>query len=245
MAVAAAQRGEKQRVAAIIGDGALSGGMAFEALNNAGDLKDIDILVILNDNEMSISPAVGAINNYLGRILASRFYGKMQQGGRRILSGMPIMQRFAHRTHEHIKGMVLPGTLFEEFGFNYVGPIDGHNLPLLISTLSGLRDLPGPQFLHLVTVKGRGFEKAEADPVLYHGVGKFEPAHGIAPMKVEKNCSRRHTLRFLATGYVPLPPAYQIWSPLLRPCARAPVWLSLRRSFRPVILMWALPSSTP
>ena len=189
MAVAAAQRGEKQRVAAIIGDGALSGGMAFEALNNAGDLKDIDILVILNDNEMSISPAVGAINNYLGRILASRFYGKMQQGGRRILSGMPIMQRFAHRTHEHIKGMVLPGTLFEEFGFNYVGPIDGHNLPLLISTLSGLRDLPGPQFLHLVTVKGRGFEKAEADPVLYHGVGKFEPAHGIAPMKVEKNCS--------------------------------------------------------
>lgn len=185
MAVAARQLKEKRRVTAIIGDGALSGGMAFEALNNAGDLKNTDLLVVLNDNEMSISPAVGAINNYLGRVLASRFYGRMQRGGQRMLSGLPVMQRFARRAHEHLKGMVLPGTLFEEFGFNYVGPIDGHDLPLLVSTLSGLRDSAGPQFLHVVTVKGRGFKKAEADPVLYHGVSRFEPENGIAPMKVE------------------------------------------------------------
>ncbi|MGI9305703.1 MAG: 1-deoxy-D-xylulose-5-phosphate synthase [Gammaproteobacteria bacterium] len=185
MAAAAKRRGESRRVAAIIGDGALSGGMAFEALNNAGDMKDTDLLVILNDNDMSISPPVGAINNYLGRILASRFYGRMQRGGRRMLSGMPAMQRFARRAHEHLKGMVLPGTLFEEFGFNYVGPIDGHDIPVLISALSGLRQASGPQFLHIATVKGRGFAKAEKDPVLYHGVGAFKPEDGIAPMKVE------------------------------------------------------------
>lgn len=186
LAVAARQNNEARRVAAVIGDGALSGGMAFEALNNAGDMKNLDLLVVLNDNDMSISPPVGAINNYLGRILASNFYGKMQSSGRRMLSGMPAMQRFARRAHEHLKGMVLPGTLFEEFGFNYVGPIDGHDLPVLISTLSGLRSSAGPQFLHVVTVKGRGFKKAESDPVLYHGVGAFKPADGIAPMKVEK-----------------------------------------------------------
>ena len=185
MAAAARRRGEKRRVAAVIGDGALSGGMAFEALNNAGDMKDADLLIVLNDNDMSISPPVGAINNYLGRILASRFYGRMQSGGRRMLSGMPAMQRFARRAHEHLKGMVLPGTLFEEFGFNYVGPIDGHDIPVLISALSGLRAASGPQFLHVATVKGRGFAKAEKDPVLYHGVGAFRPEDGIAPMKVE------------------------------------------------------------
>ena len=172
---------------AVIGDGALSGGMAFEALNNAGVQQDVDLLVILNDNEMSISPAVGAVTNYLGRVLASRFYNRMQQGGRRMLSSLPAMQKFARRAHEHIKGMVLPGTLFEEFGFNYVGPIDGHDVDGLVKTLQVLRDAPGPRFLHVVTVKGKGFEKAENDPVLYHGVGKFEPAQGIAPMKVEKN----------------------------------------------------------
>ncbi|MGI9296648.1 MAG: 1-deoxy-D-xylulose-5-phosphate synthase [Gammaproteobacteria bacterium] len=191
MAVAAKQNGENRRVAAVIGDGALSGGMAFEALNNAGDMKDADLLVILNDNDMSISPPVGAINNYLGRILASRFYGRMQSGGRRMLSGMPAMQRFARRAHEHLKGMVLPGTLFEEFGFNYVGPIDGHDLSVLAPALSGLRAASGPQFLHIATVKGRGFQKAEKDPVLYHGVGAFKPEDGIAPMKVEPRRAKR------------------------------------------------------
>ena len=187
MAIAARQQQTDRRVVAIIGDGALSGGMAFEALNNAGVHKDANLLVILNDNEMSISPAVGAINNYLGRILASRFYNSVQRGGRRMLSGMPVMQQFARRAHEHLKGMVLPGTLFEEFGFNYVGPIDGHDVSLLVKTLRGLRDIPGPQFLHIVTVKGKGYERAEKDPVKYHGVASFEPKRGIAPMKVEKN----------------------------------------------------------
>lgn len=190
MAVAARQRGENRRTAAIIGDGALSGGMAFEALNNAGTMEDMNLLVVLNDNDMSISPPVGAIHKYLGRILASSFYGKMQSGGRRMLKGMPSVQRFARRAHEHLKGMVLPGTLFEEFGFNYVGPIDGHDMSLLVSTLSRLRKSSGPQFLHVSTVKGRGFARAEQDPVLYHGVGAFKPENGIAPMKVEPQKKR-------------------------------------------------------
>lgn len=185
MAAAARRQGDERRVVAVIGDGALSGGMAFEAMNNAGVRQDLNLLVVLNDNEMSISPAVGAVTKYLSRVLASRFYNRMQQGGRRMLSGVPVMQRFARRAHEHLKGMVLPGTMFEEFGFNYAGPIDGHDVERLAKTLQGLRGLPGPRFLHVVTVKGKGFGKAEADPVLYHGVGAFEPARGIAPMKVE------------------------------------------------------------
>ena len=185
MAIAAKQHGEKRSAIAVIGDGAMSGGMAFEALNNIGN-EDVDLLVILNDNEMSISPAVGALNNYLGRVLASGFYNRIQRGGRRMLAGLPTVQNFARRAHEHLKGMVLPGTLFEEFGLNYVGPIDGHDLSVLVPTLKGLRQTSGAQFLHVVTVKGKGFEKAEKDPVLYHGVGKFEPKSGIAPVKVEK-----------------------------------------------------------
>ena len=187
MAVAARSQQQQHHVAAVIGDGALSGGMAFEALNNAGVQHDLNLLVILNDNEMSISPAVGAVTNYLGRILASRFYNRIQQSGRQMLSAVPAMQKFARRAHEHIKGMVLPGTLFEEFGFNYVGPIDGHDVITLAKTLRVMRETPGPQFLHIVTVKGKGFKKAENDPVLYHGVGVFEPEKGIAPMKVETN----------------------------------------------------------
>ena len=184
---------KRRRVVAVIGDGAMSGGMAFEALNNAGAMEDADILVILNDNEMSISPAVGALNNYLGRVLASRFYNRIQSGGRKILSAVPAVQRFARRAHEHLKGMVLPGTLFEEFGFNYIGPIDGHDLSALVPTLRALRQTRGAQFLHIVTVKGKGFEKAEADPVLYHGVSPFKPIDGIAPLKVEKPATKTKT----------------------------------------------------
>ena len=191
MAVAARTKGEQRKVVAVIGDGALSGGMAFEALNNAGAHQDANILIILNDNEMSISPAVGAITNYLSRILASRFYSSMQRGGRKMLARMPTMQRFARRAHEHIKGMALPGTIFEEFGFNYVGPVDGHNVGTLVGILPTMLAASGPQFLHIVTVKGKGFEKAEADPVLYHGVGNFSPQQGIVPMKVEKNGGRK------------------------------------------------------
>ena len=193
MAVAARQRKDRRRVIAVIGDGALSGGMAFEALNHAGVQKDLDLLIVLNDNEMSISPAVGAITNYLSRILASRFYSNMQRGGRRILSGLPAMQRFARRAHEHLKGMVLPGTLFEEFGFNYVGPVDGHDVIPLTNTLKSLSASPGLQFLHVVTVKGKGYERAEQDPVGYHGVGSFKPESGLAPMKIEKDATPKKT----------------------------------------------------
>ncbi|MEZ5657183.1 MAG: 1-deoxy-D-xylulose-5-phosphate synthase [Burkholderiaceae bacterium] len=186
MAVASRQKGENQgrdrrRHVAVIGDGAMSAGMAFEAMNNAGVTSDIDLLVVLNDNEMSISPAVGALNNYLVRLLSGRFYSQVKDMGRAMLSRVPQVFELARKLEEHAKGMVAPSTLFEELGFNYVGPIDGHDLDMLIPTLQNLRELKGPQFLHIVTRKGQGYEHAEADPVLYHGPGKFDPASGIQP----------------------------------------------------------------
>lgn len=187
MAIANRQLQNERHAVAIIGDGALSGGMAFEALNNAGAQDKVNLLVILNDNEMSISPAVGAVSNYLSRILTSRFYTNMQRSGRQMLAKIPAMQRFARRAHEHIKGMVLPGTLFEEFGFNYAGPVDGHDVIGLVKSLRVLRETAGLQFLHVVTKKGKGYPNAEQDPVGYHGVGHFKPSDGIAPMKVEKS----------------------------------------------------------
>ena len=186
MAVASRQKGEssgreRRRHVAIIGDGAMSAGMAFEAMNNAGVTDDIDLLVILNDNEMSISPAVGALNNYLVRLLSGRFYTQVKDMGRAMLKNVPPMFELARKLEEHAKGMVVPGTLFEELGFNYVGPIDGHDLDMLVPTLQNLRELRGPQFLHIVTRKGQGYELAEADPVLYHGPGQFDPESGIQP----------------------------------------------------------------
>ena len=179
MAAAARLKGEKRRVVAVIGDGAMSAGMAFEALNNAGDA---DVLVILNDNDMSISEPVGALNHYLAKVLSSRLYDTVRRGGKEVLSKLPAPAReIAKRAEEHVKGMVLPGTLFEEFGFNYIGPIDGHDLDVLVPTLANVRKLGGPQFLHVVTKKGRGYAPAEADPILYHGVGRFDPAVGIVP----------------------------------------------------------------
>ncbi len=180
MAVAAKLNGEARRVVAVIGDGAMTAGMAFEALNNAGAM-DANLLVILNDNEMSISPNVGAMNSYLTRLLSGRFYNTLRRRGERLLANLPPIQELARRAEEHLKGMVTPGTLFEEFGFNYLGPIDGHDLDALIPTLENIRRLPGPQFLHVVTRKGKGYEQAEANPCLYHGVGKFDVADGIAP----------------------------------------------------------------
>jgi len=187
MAVAAKAKGEQRRVVAIIGDGAMSAGMAFEALNNAGAM-DANVLVILNDNEMSISEPVGALNNYLSRLLASRTYGKVRSVGKSVLSALPPVSRFARRWEEHMKGMVLPGTLWEEFGFNYIGPIDGHDVNLLVDTLNKIKDKPGPQFLHVLTRKGAGYDKAEDDPILYHGVPKFDHTAGIpaAPATVPK-----------------------------------------------------------
>jgi 1-deoxy-D-xylulose-5-phosphate synthase len=179
MAVAAQKAGLERRAVAIIGDGAMTAGQAFEALNNAGDM-DANLLVVLNDNDMSISNNVGALNNYLTKLLSSRFYNKVRSSGKKVLSAVPPMMEFAKRAEEHVKGMVMPGTLFEEFGFNYIGPIDGHDLDSLIDTLHNIKQLKGPQFLHIVTQKGKGFEPAEDNPNKFHGVGKFDPYNGDA-----------------------------------------------------------------
>jgi 1-deoxy-D-xylulose-5-phosphate synthase len=178
MAVAAKRKGEKRAVVAVIGDGAMSAGMAYEALNNAG-AADVNLLVILNDNDMSISEPVGAFNNYLARLLSGRLYNTVRRGGKEMLSKLPPVKELAKRWEEHMKGMVLPGTLFEEFGFNYIGPIDGHDLDTLVKTLANVKELSGPQLLHVMTRKGQGYDRAEADPILYHGVPRFDPAAGI------------------------------------------------------------------
>ena len=177
MAVAAQQSGSDRRAVAIIGDGAMTAGMAFEALNNAGAM-DANLLVILNDNDMSISSNVGALNNYLARLLSGRLYDRMRRSTEKVLGVAPPILELAKRAEEHVKGMMTPGTLFEEFGFNYIGPIDGHDLDVLIATLSNIRKLKGPQFLHVVTQKGHGFKPAEDNPGKFHGVGKFDPESG-------------------------------------------------------------------
>ena len=179
MAEAFHQTGSSQRAIAVIGDGAMTAGMAFEALNNAG-ATDLPLLVILNDNDMSISPPVGALNNYLAKLMSGQFYAKAKKAGDIVLSKMPPIRELAKRAEEHVKGMVTPGTLFEEFGFNYIGPIDGHDLDVLVETLKNIRQLSGPQFLHVVTKKGKGYDPAEANPCLYHGVTRFDPSAGIA-----------------------------------------------------------------
>ena len=179
MAVAARHTGETRHSIAVIGDGAMTGGMAFEALNNAGVIDDIRLLVILNDNDMSISPAVGALNRYLARLMSGRFYAAAKHAGKQVLKHLPPMLELARKFEEHAKGMVAPGTLFEEFGFNYIGPIDGHDLDSLIPTLQNLKGLTGPQFLHVVTRKGQGYGPAETDPILYHGPAAFDPAVGV------------------------------------------------------------------
>ncbi len=179
MAAAFRQTGSSQRAVAIIGDGAMTAGMAFEALNNAG-VTDLPLLVVLNDNDMSISPNVGALNNYLAKLMSGRFYAAARRAGEKVLSVVPPIKELAKRAEEHMKGMVLPGTLFEEFGFNYIGPVDGHDLDALLDTLSNIKRLSGPQFLHVVTKKGKGYDLAEANPCLYHGVSRFDPVAGIA-----------------------------------------------------------------
>ena len=179
MAMAARQKGEDRHAIAVIGDGAMTAGMAFEALNNAGVYEDCKLLVILNDNDMSISPPVGALNRYLAQLMSGQFYAKAKTVGKNVLSKAPPLFELAKRLEEHAKGMVVPATLFEKFGFNYVGPIDGHDLESLIPTLENLKHLEGPQFLHVVTRKGQGYKLAEADPVAYHGPGKFDPSVGL------------------------------------------------------------------
>ncbi len=180
MALASRQKGEHRHCVAIIGDGAMTAGMAFEALNNAG-VQDCKLLVILNDNDMSISPPVGALNRYLAQLMSGQFYSAAKNVGKNVLRVAPPLFELAKRLEEHAKGMVVPATLFEKFGFNYVGPIDGHDLESLIPTLENIKHLDGPQFLHVVTKKGQGYKLAEADPVAYHGPGKFDPAIGLVP----------------------------------------------------------------
>jgi 1-deoxy-D-xylulose-5-phosphate synthase len=179
MAIAARLSGSRRRAVAIIGDGGMTAGLAFEALNHAGHV-GADLLVILNDNNMSISPNVGALANRFAQMLSGKFYASVREGGKRVLSTVsPTVWEFARRAEEHVKGLITPGTLFEEFGFNYIGPVDGHDLPGLLATLRNVQALPGPQFLHVITRKGKGYAPAEADPVKYHGVGAFDPAVGI------------------------------------------------------------------
>ena len=179
MAEAFRQLGATQRAVAVIGDGAMTAGMAFEALNNAG-ATELPLLVVLNDNDMSISPNVGALNNYLAKLMSGKFYAAARRASDKVLSVAPPIRELARRAEEHMKGMVTPGTLFEEFGFNYIGPIDGHDLDVLVETLRNIRELAGPQFLHVVTKKGKGYAPAETNPCLYHGVARFDPAAGIA-----------------------------------------------------------------
>ncbi|MCP5425878.1 MAG: 1-deoxy-D-xylulose-5-phosphate synthase, partial [Gammaproteobacteria bacterium] len=183
MAIAAERAGSERKVVAIIGDGAMTAGMAFEALNNAGDLK-ANLLVILNDNDMSISPNVGALSTHLTKLLSGRILTTVREGGKKVLSHMPTpMWEIARRAEEHVKGLVMPGTLFEEMGFNYFGPVDGHDLPTLLETLHNLKAIKGPRLLHIVTRKGKGYKLAEEGPVTYHAVSVFDPARGMLPSK--------------------------------------------------------------
>jgi 1-deoxy-D-xylulose-5-phosphate synthase len=179
MAVAATAQNSRRRVVAVIGDGAMSAGQAFEALNNGG-VNDANLLVILNDNDMSISKPVGGLNKYLARLLSGRMVDRARRAGEKVLSGSPVLLDIARRAEEHVKGMFVPGTLFEELGFNYIGPIDGHDFDALVPTLKNLSVLDGPRFLHVITRKGQGYKLAEADPVLYHGVAHFDQSNGIA-----------------------------------------------------------------
>lgn len=186
MAVAARLAKQDRHSIAVIGDGAMSAGLAFEALNNAGVTHDIRLLVILNDNDMSISPPVGALNRYLARLMSGKFYSTAKQMGKSVLGVAPPLLELAKKFEEHAKGMIVPATMFEEFGFNYIGPIDGHDLNSLVPTLQNLKELKGPQFLHVVTKKGQGYKLAEADPVLYHGPSKFDPSVGFRPVPSSK-----------------------------------------------------------
>lgn len=184
MAIAAERENKGRRTVCVIGDGAITAGMAFEAMNHAGDVHT-DMLVVLNDNEMSISENVGALNNHLAQLLSGKLYSTLREGGKKVLSGLPPIKELLKRTEEHLKGMVVPGTLFEELGFNYIGPIDGHDVQMLVQTLKNMRNLKGPQLLHIMTKKGRGYAPAEKDPISWHAVPKFDPASGTLPASKE------------------------------------------------------------
>jgi 1-deoxy-D-xylulose-5-phosphate synthase len=228
---------------AVIGDGAMTAGMAFEAMNNAGVSHagdNPDLLVVLNDNDMSISPPVGALNKYLARLMSGGFYEAARQGAKAVLKNAPPLFEFARRFEEHAKGMVVPGTIFEEFGFNYVGPIDGHDLDALIPTLENLRAKRGPQFLHVVTKKGYGYKLAEADPVLYHAASsKFDQPWGFLPASRASRPSHRCS----ASGCATWPKPTSAWSASHRRCAKARGWSNSTSASPSATTTSALPSS--
>lgn len=180
MQIAADHAGIDRKCVAIIGDGGMTAGLPFEAMNHAGAVGS-DLLVILNDNNMAISPNVGALSNHFAQVLSGKIYSTVRESGKKVLSNLPSVKELAHRLEEHAKGLIVPGTLFEELGFNYIGPIDGHDLPVLMTTLRNIKQLKGPQLLHIITKKGKGYERAEEDPVKYHGVPPFDPEKGIVP----------------------------------------------------------------
>ena len=215
MAVAAAQRNEDRRVVAIIGDGALTAGMAFEALNHAGS-SPTDLLTVLNDNDMSISENVGALSNYLARALSGKMYSHLRESGKKVLRQMPTVWELARRSEEHLKGMVLPGTLFEEMGFNYIGPIDGHDVKALVTTLQNVKKLHGPQFLHVVTRKGKGYAPAEADPIKWHGPGPFDPASGMIFKEVATGPSYSQIFGKWACDMAERDPSFSVITPAMR-----------------------------
>jgi 1-deoxy-D-xylulose-5-phosphate synthase len=215
MAVAAAQRGENRRVVAIIGDGALTAGMAFEALNHAGS-SPTDLLTVLNDNDMSISENVGALSNYLARALSGKMYSHLRESGKKVLRQMPTVWELARRSEEHLKGMVLPGTLFEEMGFNYIGPIDGHDVKALVTTLQNVKKLHGPQFLHVVTRKGKGYAPAEADPIKWHGPGPFDPVSGMIFKEAATGPSYSQIFGKWACDMAESDPTFSVITPAMR-----------------------------
>jgi 1-deoxy-D-xylulose-5-phosphate synthase len=241
MAVAAKQQGEARKVVAVIGDGAMGAGMAFEALNQAGAL-DQDLLVVLNDNDMSISKPVGGFSNHLSRLLSGRIYTGMKEGGKSLLSHLPPqVGELVGRWEEHMKGMVLPGTLFEELGFNYIGPIDGHDLPTLVTTLKNMREMSGPRLLHVVTRKGCGYEPAEVDPCVYHGVTPFDPATG----KMEKRSGGLTYTQVFGNWLCDTAELDQRLIAITPPCAKAPAWWNSPNVFLPATSMWVSPNSMP
>ena len=243
MATAAKIKGEKHRKSiAVIGDGAMSAGMAYEALNNAGVMPDCDLLVILNDNDMSISPPVGALNRYLARLMSGKFYATAKNVGRNVLGNVPPLFELAKKFEEHAKGMIVPATMFEEFGFNYIGPIDGHDLESLIPTLENLKQLGGPQFLHVVTKKGQGYKLAEADPVLYHGPEQVRSESSASRRRRRR--PRRPTPRSSARGSATWRRPIIDSSASRRRCAKAPAWSSSSDASRRATSTSASPSST-
>lgn len=239
MSLAAKQNHSSQKTVAIIGDGAMTAGMAFEALNHAGDT-DADMLVILNDNEMSISPNVGGLSKHLAKLLSGKFYSSVRSGSKKVLKHIPNMWELARRAEEHVKGMVVPGTLFEELGFNYFGPVDGHDLPTLITMLRNLKAQSGPQLLHVVTHKGKGYKPAEDNPCLFHGVASFDPETGN---KLDQSSGSPSYTQVFPTGYVIWPDRMTDWWRLPLPCVKVQVWWIFHSSFQNVIMTWVSPNS--